>query len=190
MNFILASASPRRRELMEMLGASLLRILPAQGEEHPVPGMSGADTAAMLSRAKCLEVAAQCGGEDVVIAADTVVWLDGEIFGKPRDHDDAVRMLSALSGREHTVYTGVTVALGERTLTETEATQVRFRPLAPEEIEAYIATGEPMDKAGAYGAQGRAALFVEGITGDFFNVMGLPLCKLGQMLKTLGVELI
>ena len=173
-----------------MLRVSPLEIRPAQGEEHTAPDLNGEETAAALSKQKCAEVAASADPEDVVIAADTVVWLDHTIFGKPHDHDDAVRMLTALSGRTHTVYTGVTIARGGRMLTQVEASQVRFRPLDPEEIEAYIATGEPMDKAGAYGAQGYAALFVEGIDGDFFNVMGLPLCRLGKMLKTFGISLI
>lgn len=190
MKFILASASPRRRELMEMLRVSPLEIRPAKGEEHPDPDLNGEETAAALSRQKCAEVARSADPEDVVIAADTVVWLEDTIFGKPHDHDDAVRMLSALSGRSHTVYTGVTIARGGEMLTEVEASDVRFRELTMEEIEAYIATGEPMDKAGAYGAQGYASLFVEGIDGDFFNVMGLPLCRLGQMLKAFGISLI
>ena len=173
-----------------MLRVSPLEIRPAKGEEHTAPDLNGEETAAALSKQKCAEVAASADPEDVVIAADTVVWLDHTIFGKPHDHDDAVRMLTALSGRTHTVYTGVTIVRGGEMLTQVEASQVRFRPLDPEEIEAYIATGEPMDKAGAYGAQGYAALFVEGIDGDFFNVMGLPLCRLGQMLKMQGVELL
>ena len=173
-----------------MLKISPLKIIPATGEEHPAPGLGPEETVAALSRQKAGEVAAKCAPEDVIIAADTIVWFDGEILGKPKDHDDAVRMLSALSGNEHTVYTGVTVSRGAETSTEVEASKVRFRALSAREIEAYIATGEPMDKAGAYGAQGRAAVFVEGITGDFFNVMGLPLCRLGKMLAKLGVELI
>lgn len=173
-----------------MLRVSPLEIRPAKGEEHPDPGLNGEETAAALSRQKCAEVARSADPEDVVIAADTVVWLNGRIFGKPHDHDDAVRMLMALSGRTHTVYTGVTISRGGEMRTEVEASKVRFRELTMEEIEAYIATGEPMDKAGAYGAQGYASLFVEAIDGDFFNVMGLPLCRLGQMLKTFGISLI
>ena len=189
MNLILASASPRRRELLEGLGLQF-EIRPAKGDERPAPGLGGAETAAQLSRAKCLEIAADASPEDVVIAADTVVCLDGEILGKPHDASDARRMLSGLSGRTHRVYTGVTVARAGRVLSGAEETAVRFRVLTDAEIDAYIATGEPMDKAGAYGIQGRAALFVEGIEGDYFNVMGLPLCRLGQMLKELGVSLI
>ena len=189
MKIILASASPRRRELLSALGLSF-EIRPAIGEEHPVPGLPGGETAKRLSRAKCLEIAADADGDDVVIAADTVVCLDDEILGKPANEADAERMLIALSGRDHRVFTGVTVARGGRVLSDYEETAVHFRPLTEREIAAYIATGEPMDKAGAYGIQGRASLFVRAIEGNYFNVVGLPLCKLGQMLKELGVELI
>ncbi len=189
MHFILASSSPRRRELLDGLGVAF-DIRPAVGEEHPAPGLSGEETAAALSRAKCLEVASAAEWDAVVVAADTVVCLDGAILGKPHDEADAARMLRALSGREHTVCTGVTVASGGRTVTGCETTRVRFRALSDEEIAAYIATGEPMDKAGAYGIQGRAALFVEGIDGDYFNVVGLPLCKLEKILKSFGFSMI
>ena len=189
MKIILASASPRRRELLSALGLSF-EVRPAIGEEHPEPGLPGGETAKRLSRAKCLEIAADADGDDVVIAADTVVCLDDQILGKPADEEDAERMLKALSGRDHRVFTGVTVARGGRVLSDYEETAVHFRPLTEREIAAYIATGEPMDKAGAYGIQGRASLFVRAIEGDYFNIVGLPLCKLGQMLKELGVELI
>ena len=142
------------------------------------------------SRGKCLEIASQAGEDDVVIAADTVVCLDDEILGKPADEADARRMLRALSGRDHRVFTGVTAARGGTVLSAFEETAVHFRPLDEREIDAYIATGEPMDKAGAYGIQGRAALFVRAIEGDYFNVVGLPLCRLGEILKKLGVDLI
>ena len=112
------------------------------------------------------------------------------MLGKPRDEQEAARMLSALSGNVHQVYTGVTVRKGDTVLSAAECTDVKFRKLSGREIDAYIATGEPMDKAGAYGIQGIACLFVEGIEGDFFNVMGLPVCRLGKMLKELGVELL
>ena len=189
MKVILASASPRRRELLSALGLNF-EVRPALGEEHPEAGLSGGETAKRLSCAKCLEVAALAGEDDVVIAADTVVCLDDEILGKPADAADAKRMLRALSGRDHRVFTGVTVARGGSVLSDFEETAVHFRPLTEREIAAYLATGEPMDKAGAYGIQGRASLFVRAIEGDYFNVVGLPLCKLGQMLKELGVELI
>jgi septum formation protein len=128
----------------------------------------------------------------VIVASDTLVSLDGAPLGKPEDAADARRMLTALSDREHEVFTGVCVldAKTGRMETRSVRTGVTFRALAPGEIEAYIATGEPMDKAGAYGAQGRGALFVERIEGDFFNVMGLPLCRLGKMLKEQGVSIL
>ena len=188
---ILASASPRRRELMEMLRAPGLEVIPAQGEETPDPALSPAELVMALSRQKAAEVCARCGDDAaVVIGADTVVALDGEILGKPKDTEDARRMLSALSGRSHEVYTGVTVRRGDAARSAFERTLVTFRPLEAGEIDRYIATGEPMDKAGAYGAQGLASLFVERLEGDFFNVMGLPLCLLGKLLKGLDVRLI
>ena len=143
-----------------------------------------------LALTKAREVAAQCAAEDVVIGADTIVWVDGRAFGKPRDEAEAARMLRRLSGDCHTVYTGVAVLRGGTECVSCEESRVWFRELSDEEIGRYIATGEPMDKAGAYGAQGRGALFVRAIEGDFFNVMGLPLCLLGQMLKKQGVELL
>ncbi|MEG1632995.1 MAG: Maf family protein [Oscillospiraceae bacterium] len=189
MSIILASASPRRKELMEMLGIKNLLIIPAEGEEEQVPGRGAEETVLALSLAKAREVAAK-HGSDLVIAADTVVCIDGEILGKPKNREDAERMLRRLSGREHLVYTGVTLTKNGESRSAAEMTAVRFRKLSEGEISAYVATGEPMDKAGAYGAQGLASLFVEGISGDFFNVMGLPLCRLGRMLEDFGVVLL
>ncbi len=172
---------------MEMLGIEDMRIIPAAGAERPPAGAGPEETVTALAAAKAREVARRCRADDVVIGADTVVWLDGHIFGKPRSRDQARRMLSALSGRGHTVYTGVCVIKGERALEHCEASAVYFRELSREEIDAYVDSGEPMDKAGAYGIQGRGALFVRRIEGDFFNVMGLPLCALGELLKKQGV---
>lgn len=188
MAIVLASGSPRRRQLLTMLGVRELLVLPAAGEEIMVPGRGPMETVSALSLAKAQEVAAGRPHTDVVIGADTVVWLDGRLLGKPRDPEDAARMLRLLSGRVHAVYSGVTVIKDGAPHTETEKTLVRFRPLTERDISAYIETGEPMDKAGAYGAQGRGSLFVESIEGDFFNVMGLPLCRLGKMLDGLGVD--
>ena len=191
MKLILASGSPRRRELMEMLRPEGLEIVPALGEETADPALPPEELVKALSRGKAAEVAARCAkGGDVVVGADTVVVLDGTVLGKPRDAADARRMLRALSGRSHTVFTGVTVLRGDACISHAERTEVRFRALTDAEIERYIATGEPMDKAGAYGAQGYASLFVEHLDGDFFNVMGLPLCALGKLLKQLGVDLL
>ena len=191
MQIYLASGSPRRKELMEMLCPENLRIVPAVGEERADPALAPDALVKALSRAKAAEVAARCAqGDDVVIGADTIVVLDGRVLGKPHDADDARRMLRALSGRSHIVWTGVTVMRGGQTLSHAERTDVYFRPLSEAEIDRYILTGEPMDKAGAYGAQGWASLFVERLDGDFFNVMGLPLCALGKLLKQLGVNLL
>lgn len=188
MSIILASQSPRRRELLAQMGVPQFEVVPALGEEIASPGLSPAQLVEVLSRQKAEEVAVQAGPDDVVIAADTVVAVDGAVLGKPRDPADAARMLSLLSGRAHTVYTGVTVRRGTFSRTAHEATQVRFRPLTQSEISAYIATGEPMDKAGAYGIQGYGALLVERIEGDYFNVMGLPVCRLGRMLAGMGTD--
>ena len=188
MSIILASQSPRRRELLAQMGVPQFEVVPALGEEIASPGLSPAQLVEVLSRQKAEEVAVQAGPDDVVIAADTVVAVDGAVLGKPRDPADAARMLSLLSGRAHTVYTGVTVRRGTFSRTAHEATQVRFRPLTQSEISAYIATGEPMDKAGAYGIQGLGALLVEKINGDFFNVMGLPVLRLSRMLGQFGVR--
>lgn len=190
MNWILASGSPRRRELLEMLGVPDLTIRPAKGPERATPGAGPEQTVRELSLHKAQEVAQTCAPEDIIIAADTIVYLDGAILGKPRDHDDAVRMLTALSGREHIVYTGVAVLRGGELRQAAERTAVRFRPLTSGEIERYIATGEPMDKAGAYGIQGGASIFVRHLDGDYFCVMGLPLCPLAEMLRACGVQVL
>lgn len=190
MKTVLASASPRRRELLEMLGSRNLVIMPAKGEENPPEGAGPAETVEALSAAKAAEVAAKCSAEDTVIAADTIVWHEGKILGKPKNAEQAKEMLRSLSGRTHEVYTGVTVISGDTVLTEHEVSRVTFREMEESEISAYVATGEPMDKAGAYGAQGIGALFVQRIEGDFFNVMGLPVCRLGLMLNKTGAGLI
>ena len=190
MGIVLASGSPRRRELLTMLGVRDLTVIPAKGEETADPGLPPDKLVQALSRQKAAEVQRQCAPDDIVIAADTVVVIDGAVLGKPRDRADACAMLRRLSGRTHHVYTGVTVLRGTEGISEAEVTAVRFRALDDREIGAYVDTGEPMDKAGAYGAQGLASLFVEGIDGDFFNVMGLPLCRLGTILKKMGVNLL
>ena len=187
---ILASGSPRRRELLEMFGIEDLAVIPAKGEERSHPELAPDALVMELAHCKALEVSAQAGPEDVVIAADTVVVLDGSVLAKPRDEADAARMLRSLSGRSHSVFTGLCVLRGEQVLAHAEESRVWFRALGEDEIARSIATGEPMDKAGAYGAQGIASVFVERLEGDFFNVMGLPLCALGKLLKQLGVDLL
>ena len=190
MNVILASGSPRRKELMEMLGVKNLIILPAKGEEKAPEGAGPAELVMALAAAKAEEVAARAGEDDVVVAADTIVWYGGRPFGKPHSREQAMDMLRTLSSNTHHVYTGVAVLRGGEERLGYECTAVHFRDIPEEEIARYVDSGEPMDKAGAYGAQGLGALFVRGIEGDFFNVMGLPLCRLDAMLKEQGVELL
>ncbi len=185
MAFILASKSPRRRELLQQIGLTEFEIRPAQGEETRDPALSPAQLVEQLSLQKAHEVAALCSPEDTILAADTIVVLDDVILGKPADAEDARRMLTALSGRQHQVLSGVTVQRGGTVLTAHEVTQVFFRPMTQEEINWYISTGEPMDKAGAYGIQGLAARFIPRIEGDYSNVVGLPLCLLTRLLAAL-----
>jgi septum formation protein len=188
MSIILASQSPRRRELLQQMGFTDFSIRPAVGEETIDPALTPAQLVEALSRQKALEVSACAAPGHLVIAADTVVAADGRVLGKPRSRVEAIEMLSALSGRSHTVYTGVTLCRDGVVLTEHEATAVQFRPLTAQEIADYVHTGEPMDKAGAYGIQGYGALLVERIQGDYFNVVGLPVCRLGRMLAQFGVD--
>ena len=187
---ILCSQSPRRQELLERMGVQDFEIVVPHADESYDPAMSPQGTVCHISREKARAAAELCGAEDILITADTMVFLDDKRLGKPADEAEAFRMLSALSGREHLVCTGVTVRRGEMVRTEAETTAVRFAPLTPGEIRWYIATGEPMDKAGAYGIQGKGALLVEGITGDYFNVMGLPVRRLRRMLEDFGVYLL
>lgn len=185
MAYILASASPRRRELMPMLGITEFDIVPAVLPEPDAAGLGPGEAVERIARSKAAEVAGNHPG-DVVIAADTLVYLDGIPLGKPKDAPDAARMLRALSGRSHEVWSGAAIAAGGRLLTAAECTRVEFRPLSEEEIAAYIATGEPMDKAGAYGIQGRASVMIRGIEGDYYNVVGFPLCRIYEMLRELA----
>ncbi len=188
MTIVLASASPRRRELLERMGVREFEIISPDADETLEDGLPPAEQVERLSQLKAQAVAAETDDDCLIIAADTVVALDGTILGKPVDEEDAFRMLSALSGVRHHVYTGVTVAMGDRVLTRHEVTAVDFRTLESEEVERYIATGECIDKAGAYGIQGYGALLIDGICGDYYNVMGLPVACLAQMLKQFGVD--
>ncbi len=190
MQFVLASASPRRRELLNMLGVKDLIICPAKGEEIIPPHAGPAQTVETLAAGKCAEVAALYDRRNLILAADTVVAVDGRILGKPRTETEAEEMLRLLSGREHFVYTGIAVKYGGQSVVEHERTAVHFRPMTEREIRAYAASGECMDKAGAYGIQGLGGYFVSGICGDYYNVVGLPLCRLGVILGRLGVDLI
>lgn len=188
--FILASQSPRRRELLTQIGVRDFTILVPEADESYDTALTPQEIVCSICRKK-IEAAVALAKDDeaIIIAADTMVFLDGLRLGKPKDEADAAKMLRSLSGRTHVVCTGVSIARGDQILTEAETTAVRFRDLTDAEIAAYIASGDPMDKAGSYGIQGKPALFVSGIEGDYFNVMGLPLHRLGQMLKKFGVDL-
>ena len=187
---VLASGSPRRQELLNRIGITDFDIRVPQTDEHYPAGLTPAQIVEYISREKADAAAKLCTPEEIVITADTMVFLDGERLGKPRDEADALRMLSALQGRHHTVCTGLTVRQGEKVLTRAQSTQVWFRTASTEELKNYIRSGEPMDKAGAYGVQGLGALLVERIDGDFFNVMGLPVLLLSRMLAQFGVTLL
>lgn len=176
---ILASGSPRRRELLGLFGIPFV-VRAADIDETMDPAQSPAHEVAQVSRRKAMAV--ERGPEDVVVAADTIVVCQGKILGKPHSREEAVSMLRLLSGREHQVMTGCTVLWEGGQETFTEVTALTFRPLSDEEIQRYVDSGEPMDKAGAYGIQGGAALFCPGIQGDYYNVMGLPVCHLGTVL--------
>lgn len=186
MRVILASSSPRRLQLLQQIGIEA-EVRPAAFDELSTGKM--ADEVVLANAVgKCQAVCAACGDKVPVIAADTVVVLDNQILGKPKDAADAVRMLTELSGRTHKVLTGVAVSFDGRQLAEVCETEVIFRTLTVAEIADYVATGEPLDKAGAYGIQGRGAVFVEKINGCYNNVVGLPLTRLHLMLAKLGVD--
>jgi septum formation protein len=186
---VLASKSPRRQELLKNIGITEFDIRVPEADESFPAGLTPQQVVEHISRVKAEAAVALCSPDEIVITADTMVFLDDQRLGKPADEADALRMLTALQGRCHTVCTGVTVRRGEESLTECETTEVRFRTAAERELRGYIATGEPMDKAGSYGIQGYGAMLVEGISGDYFNVVGLPLCRLYLMLKELETEM-
>lgn len=189
-SIILASQSPRRRQLLTQAGLSDFRILVPEADESCDPSLPPAETVRSISRKKAEAAAALVKDPAaLIIAADTMVFLDALRLGKPRSEEEAFSMLTSLSGRTHQVLTGLTLCRDTRIETREETTSVTFRPLTDAEKWSYIRTGEPMDKAGAYGAQGKAALFITGIQGDYFNVMGLPLQLLGQMLLMFGIDL-
>jgi septum formation protein len=185
-NLILASQSPRRRELLGFFRIPF-EVKVADIDETMDPHVSPFSEVARISHKKALAIPR--GAEDVVIAADTIVVCQGKVLGKPRTKAEAVQMLTMLSGRDHQVMTGLTVLRGNEERVCTEVTDLHFRELSQKEIEAYVATGEPMDKAGAYGIQGGAALFCSRMVGDYYNVMGLPVCRLWEILRELAPEL-
>jgi septum formation protein len=188
MKFILASASPRRRELLASIGLDF-EVLPSHVPEVHQEGEVPEEYVARLSRDKADALASQ-HRERWVIAADTTVLLGDQLLEKPEDRADAARMLATIAGRTHVVYTGVTLQNLERNWCDTRVaeSEVRMLPLSPEEIEWYVATGEPLDKAGAYAVQGLGAMFIESIHGSYTNVVGLPLATLFQMLRRAGID--
>ena len=183
---ILASSSPRRRELLGLLGLGP-EVIPADIDESWIPGEAPIPHAERLARTKASVIAAR-RPEAAVVAADTIVVIDGEILGKPADAAEATAMLRRLSGREHVVHTAIAVTYRNDTASAVESTLVWFRPLRDDVIAAYVATGEPMDKAGAYGIQGYGAVIVERIDGDYFTVMGLGLGRLVGLLGSVGLR--
>lgn len=185
MALILASGSPRRAEILQNAGFDF-HIRPADVDEALPAGTAPADAAYELALRKA-RAAAKLYPEDVILASDTLVSPGNTILGKPRDAADAARMLRLLSGRTHTVYTGVCVCAAGRERCEVVPTQVEFIRLTDDQIARYIATGEPMDKAGAYGIQGRGCLFIRRIDGDYYSVMGLPICRTAQILEEFSI---
>ncbi len=179
---ILASASPRRQELIKLIFESV-EILPADCDETLPDGIGAREAVEYLSRIKNEASGKLTDKENLIISADTVVAVDDEILGKPVDKEDARRMISLLSGKVHQVYTGVTLSLKGKTKTFSEKTDVEFFDLTEEEIEEYISSKEPYDKAGAYGIQGKAGLLVKGINGDYYNVVGFPIARLKREIE-------
>ncbi len=185
MHLILASASPRRKELLGLFGIPFT-VRVADIDETMDPAKPPFEEVARVSRAKAMAVPREAG--EILIAADTIVVCEGRVLGKPRDEEEAAAMLRLLSGRDHQVMTGCTVLAGGKCESFTEVTDLHFRSLGEKEIARYIASGEPMDKAGAYGIQGGAALFCQRMRGDYYNVMGLPVCRLYETLRAMAPE--
>ena len=187
---ILASASPRRLELLSSLGFDVV-VRPSKYDEPDDPSLTPLQLAQRHAIAKARDVAAHFGNNELIVAADTVVDVDGHALNKPKNEAEAVEMLRRLSGREHFVHTAFAILRpgSEQAVEESSSTRVRFYSLSLGEIDEYVATGEPMDKAGAYGIQGRAASLVESIDGDFYTVMGFPLALFVRTLRRLGIML-
>ena len=181
MHYILASASPRRQELFHKITDDFT-VQPAEVEETIPPDVLPEDVAAYLSHIKA-DAVSKNNPNAIVIGCDTVVLLEEQVLGKPHSPEEAKAMLQALSGKTHQVITGTTVTDGSRTVTFSSETAVTFYPLSEAEIDAYLATGEPFDKAGAYGIQGKGSLLIHSIQGDYFTVMGLPVARLSRVLR-------
>ena len=183
---VLGSGSPRRRHLLDMLGIAHEVVVPAEVDERRIEGEPPEEMALRLAVEKANSVR-RLRPDAVVLAADTIVVIDGLVLGKPADAAEAARMLATLSGREHRVVTAVALALADGTvLRRCDVTRVWFRALTPETIEDYVATGEPLDKAGSYGVQGYGGVLIERVEGDFFGVMGLPLRLVTDLLAEAG----
>lgn len=185
---ILASQSPRRKQLLKNL-VDEFDIIPSDADETLPEGATPAECAVEIARRKVFDIKAK-RSDFLIIGADTIVVYGDKILGKPSNEEEAFQMLSFLSGKVHSVYTGLVVSLGDKTLSYAEETQVTFRTLSDDMIKNYIKTGEPMDKAGAYGIQDKGSLLVEKINGDYFNVVGLPVCRLAKMLNELGISVL
>lgn len=188
MEIVLASASPRRQELLRQVGVSFT-VITSGVDEQMDPRLSPGELVEQLALSKAEDVARR-HPDRVVLGADTVVVLGNQVLGKPRDRAGAISMLERLSGREHQVYTGVAVVGQGRRRVEHEVTDVRFRALTRSEVERYVDSGEPIDKAGAYAVQGLGAVLVSGVSGDYFSVVGLPICRTVRILSEFGVEVL
>lgn len=186
---ILASSSPRRKELLTQIGCKF-KVVPSGAEEDNSIALPPEQVVINNAVAKAKDVADKLTGNDVIIGADTIVVMQGKVYGKPINLADAKRMLSSLSGNVHTVYTGIAVIKNHEIWHEFEKTTVKLSRLTSEEIDKYIATGEPMDKAGAYAIQGIATMFIEEIHGCYTNVVGLPLNRLANLCKKAGIKLL
>ncbi len=186
---ILASKSPRRQELLEKIGLTFA-VMTEEIDETMNPDLPLSEEIQRVSKLKALAVAPRVTTEDLIISADTVVCVDGKRLGKPANAEEAVHMLRMLSGRSHQVVSGLCLLQAQRVETTAVTTDLHFRDLSEAEIAAYVATGEPMDKAGAYGIQGLASIFVDSLCGDYYNVMGLPLCTLAQRLPSFGISVL
>ena len=186
---ILASASPRREQLLRQVGCEF-QVLPSAVEENNEADLLPEELVQAHARAKAQDIVRQVSEEEIVIGADTIVVLDGKVYGKPGNVEEVCRMLSELAGRTHSVWSGIAVAGKGQCFTDAVETRVTLSTLTPEQIRRYAATGEPLDKAGAYAVQGLGAVFVEHIEGCYFNVVGLPLQALSRLLTRAGVELL
>ena len=181
---ILASASPRRKEILELAGFEF-KVVPTDVDETLPFEMSPAETVEYLSKIKAMPLKNE---SDMIIGSDTVVSIDGKIIGKPKDEEDAFSILKTLSGRTHEVFTGVTILFKGKEITFSERTEVEFYDLTDDEIKDYINTKEPMDKAGAYGIQGKACKFVKSVNGDYMNVIGFPVSRFYNIYKEMKKE--